>query len=437
VPRSAFALAALATLAVPGLDGRQVAPLDTAAEGFDAAVVVDAEQRRWVVRAPATPAAGAALEAEVAFLEAVEPYVASGDLSFVVPRPAGFAPLPDGGRAVVHAELPGHPLAVDRLAPGPGLAASVGRAIAALHELPVSIVEHTGLPSYSAEDYRQRRLAEVDDAALTGRVPVTLLRRWEDKLADVAMWRFQPTITHANLSADAILAQAGAVSAVQDWSDVRVADPADDLAWLLAAAPAESLDTIMEAYQLRRTELLDPFLTERALLASELALVRWLLHGVHHDLPDVVEDAVAMLCDLDVATAAADGELVELPSYGYRGPRPADDVTTVAMRLEDEDEGGTGDDETVGSTVDESAVPTNRVERVRTGAPVAGYSSGDPLGGETPTEPPGGTAAPEDDETSEEPGTEVTDAEDTDDPEDRDTPEDRPDENAERTSASS
>ena len=373
VPRSPFALAALATLAVPGLDGRQVAPLDSAAEGFDSAVVVDAEQSRWIVRAPATAAAGAALEAEVAFLEAVEPYVGSGDLSFVVPHPAGFAPLPDGGRAVVHAELPGHPLVVDRLAPGPGLAASVGRAIAAIHELPVSIVEHTGHPAYSAEEYRTRRLAEVDDAALTGRVPVTLLRRWEDKLGDVAMWRFQPTITHSNLSAEALLTQAGSVSAVQDWSQVRVADPADDLAWLLAAAPAESLDTIMEAYQLRRTELLDPHLTDRALLASELALVRWLLHGVHNDLPDVIEDAVGMLYDLDVATAAADGELVELPAYGYRGPRPADDVSTTALSLTDdepfapEESPDTDPGAVPATTVDESEIETNRVARVTPG----------------------------------------------------------------------
>ncbi len=327
--RSPYALAALATQAVAGLDARQVAALTSAADGIDTAVVIDAEQRRWVVRAPVTAAAGAALEAEAAFLAAVESAVDTGTLPFTVPRTAGYASLdPDAGRALVHAELPGNPLRVDRLTPGPGLAAAVGRAIAAIHELPVSLLESTGHPSYSAEEYRQRRLAEVDEAAKTGRVPVPLLRRWEEKLEDVALWRFRPTITHSNLSAEAILVQAGNVSAITEWSDVKVADPSDDLAWLLAAAPSDTLDSIVEAYQLRRTELLDPHLVERALLASELALVRWLLHGVRHDLPEVVEDAVEMLSDLDVATAAADGELLRLPQYDRREGLPADSVET-------------------------------------------------------------------------------------------------------------
>lgn len=331
--RSPYALAALATQAVVGLDARQVAAITSAADGIDAAVVIDAEQRRWVVRAPATDAAGAALEAEVVFLTAVEPAVDSGALPFMVPRIAGFASLqPDVGRAVVHAELPGHQIHVDRLAAGPGLAAAVGRAIAAIHELPVSILDSTGHPSYSAEEYRTRRLAEVDEAAATGRVPVPLLRRWEEKLEDVAMWRFRPTIIHSNLSADAILVQAGNVCAITEWSDVKIADPADDLAWLLAAAPTDVLDTIMEAYQLRRTELLDPHVVERALLASELALVRWLLHGIRHNLPEVIEDAVEMLSDLDLATAAADGELLNLPQYQRREPLLADSVETSILR---------------------------------------------------------------------------------------------------------
>ena len=298
--RSPLALAALSTLAVPGLDVHHVLPAH-GPDGFDCAVAIDAESRRWVVRAPSTPGAGAALEAEAAFVSGLAAHVDSGLLPFVVPRPAGFVALPDAGRAVVYEEPPGHPLRVHRLTPGPGLAASVGRAVAALHELPVSLVEASGHPTYSAEEYRQRRLSEVDEAARTGRVPATLLRRWERSLEDVALWRFRPTITHTALAAESILVRAGQVSAMTDFFEVQVGDPADDLAWLLVSAPQEAADSLMEAYQIRRTELIDPHLVERALLASELALARWLLHGVRNDAPEVVEDAVGMLKDLDRA----------------------------------------------------------------------------------------------------------------------------------------
>lgn len=303
MPRSPLALAALATVAVPGLDAVDVRRPRNPATGVDAAVVIDAEGRRWVVRAPQNPTAGAALEAETALLEGLGAHVDAGLLPFEVPRPAGFVELPEGGRAVVSPQLPGRALHLEHLGPGPGLAAEVGRAIAAIHELPPSTVEDAGLPVYEADEYRRRRLAEVDEAAKTGRVPASLLRRWERALEDVAMWRFRPVVVHGDLSADHILCTAERPVAVLGWSEAKVADPADDLAWLLVAAPHEAVDAIVEAYNLRRTELRDPQLGERALLAGELALARWLLHGVHMEDQAIVDDATAMLAELAEQTA--------------------------------------------------------------------------------------------------------------------------------------
>ncbi|KGM09237.1 aminoglycoside phosphotransferase [Cellulomonas bogoriensis 69B4 = DSM 16987] len=315
MPRSALTLAALATVAVPRMDVLDARALPTSGD-VDAALVFDATGGRWVVKAPRTAAAGAALEAEVALLEALVDHVDAGRLPFEVPRTAGFAELPDGGRAVVHPQLKGHALRLERLGPGPGLAAALGRAIAALHELPTSTVEAAGLPVYDAEAYRQRRLSEVDEAARTGRVPASLLRRWERALEDVAMWRFRPTVVHGDLSAEQVLCSADEPRSIVGWSEGKVADPADDLAWLLVAAPPEAVDPILEAYTLRRTENADRYLADRALLAGELALARWLLHGVRTRDAEVVDDAAAMLVDLDEQIAAqaaeaarADGDL--------------------------------------------------------------------------------------------------------------------------------
>lgn len=304
--RSPLALAALATVAVPGLDAYDVRRPDHPGTDFDIAVVIDANRDRWVVRAPVHAAAGAALEAEVALLDGLSAHVDAGDLPFAVPRPAGFAHLPEGGRAAVHPEIPGRPLLIDLLGPGPGLAAAVGRAIAAIHELPTSVVEDAGLPVYDAEAYRARRQAEVDEAARTGKVPVGLLRRWEEKLEDVAMWRFRPTVVHGDLTNERLLVAGPSVSGILHWGDASVADPADDLSWLLVAAPADATDAILEAYQLRRTELTDPHLVDRAMLAGELALVRWLLYGVRSGNAEVVDDAVEMLADLEEHTLHAE-----------------------------------------------------------------------------------------------------------------------------------
>ncbi|MEE6280210.1 phosphotransferase [Georgenia sp. MJ170] len=296
--RTPLTLAALATAAVPGLDvvGTR-SPQSTTAD-FQVTGVLDSGGRHWVVRSPLHAAAGAALEAEVALLANLAPQVASGVLPFAVPEPAGFAQLPEGGRAMVYRQLPGRPLDLGRLAPGPGLAADLGRCLAALHELSPRIVEETGLPSYDADAYRKRCLAEVDAAARTGHVPPVVLARWERALEDVALWRFRTTPVHGDLAEDHVLVLDGEVSALISFSEAHVGDPAVDLAWLLTSAPEDCLDAIFEAYALGRPENADSHLADRALLVSELALARWLMHGVNAGDDHVVADAVEMLEDL-------------------------------------------------------------------------------------------------------------------------------------------
>jgi len=320
VERSPLVLAALSTVAVPDLDAVDVRRASHPGPGIDAAVVIDATGGRWVTRAPRDATAGAALEAEVALLTGLGTYADSGALPFAVPRLAGAVGLPEGGRAVVHRQLPGRPVRLEELGPGPGLAAALGRAIAAIHELPVSVVENAGMPVYEADTYRRRRLTELDEAARTGHVPAFLLRRWERALEDVSLWHFQPTVVHGDLSSEHVLVTDAEPVGILGWSETKVADPADDLAWLLVAAPQPAVDPIIEAYHLRRTELRDPHLATRALLAGELAVARWLMHGVNTDDDAVVADARSML-----------GELVEhLTRYeqaAAAAARPADAET--------------------------------------------------------------------------------------------------------------
>jgi aminoglycoside phosphotransferase (APT) family kinase protein len=319
VRRSPLTLAALATAAIPGLD--VVATRSPQHDGTDFAVtgIIDSGGRRWVVRCPQHAAAGAALEGEVALLTRLADAVDDGVLPFDVPRPAGFAALPEGGRAMVYRELLGRPLAVATLTPGPHLAANVGKALAAIHELPQSVVENAGLPVYDAEASRQRRLAELDDAAATGYIPSVLLRRWEHTLEDVALWRFRATPVHGDLAPEHVLVANDHVAGILDWSDARVGDPADDLAWLVASAPEDALEAVLEAYALARTERGDDHLVERATLASELAVSRWLLHGVRVGDRDVVAEAAQMLAEL--ADLARDDDRVgRTASVAVGGP---------------------------------------------------------------------------------------------------------------------
>ncbi len=308
VPHSPLALAALASAAVPGLDVYDVLRSPHADTDFDVVIVVDATGKRWTVRAPRRAAAGAALEAELGLLSALGQERDAGAIGFDVPRPAGTAALPEGGRAVVYEEIRGTRLGLAALEPGPGLAASLGRAIAQIHELPTDIVEDEGLPTYTPEAYRQRRLAELDAAMQSGRVPSALAARWEERLENVAWWRFEPTPVHGSLGEHQVIVADAAVAGIVGWAEAKVADPADDLAWLVAAATPEAADSVIEAYSVGRREIRDPHLVDRARLAAELALARWLMHGVRTEDEAIVEDAADMLADLETILGEA-GEL--------------------------------------------------------------------------------------------------------------------------------
>ena len=177
------------------------------------------------------------------------------------------------------------PAGADPPAAGPGLAAEIGRCIAALHNVDLQLFDEAGLPSYDADTYRTRRLSELDRAAATGHVPTGLLARWEAALEDVSLWRFAPTPTHGDLGGEEILAvfeddedaSTGRVRAFTGWEDAKVADPADDFATLVTEASPEAVDSVLEAYAHARVDRPDQHLERRARLAGELRLVTALL----------------------------------------------------------------------------------------------------------------------------------------------------------------
>ena len=279
--RSALALAALASAAIPGLDPATVEAVESReGQQFELAFVQDTQHRRWVVRAPLTRAAGAQMDITVALLGML-----ARRLPFSVPTPKGFVALKEGGRAAVYPYLAGRPLELTHLPAGPGLAAEIGRAIAALHNVDRQLFDEAGLPSYDADTYRTRRLSELDRAAATGHVPTGLLARWEAALEDVSLWRFAPTPTHGDLGGEQILAvfdddedaSTGRVRAFTGWEDAKVADPADDFATLVIEASPEAVDSVLEAYAHARVDRPDQHLERRARLAGELRLVSALL----------------------------------------------------------------------------------------------------------------------------------------------------------------
>ena len=201
---------------------------------------------------------------------------------------------------MVHRDLGGRVMETSDFDDPHLLPASLGNALAALHNLPELIYTGVNLPAYSAIECRDRHQAVLDEAAQEVVIPANLWDRWEESLENLSLWRFLPSPIHGDLSETSIHVDHGRVCALTGFSSAHVGDPAVDIAWVFARASDEFLERFHEAYQQTRSEK-DLHLLERAELLSELAVVRWLVHGLHSDDSEIVDEARAMLADLSAS----------------------------------------------------------------------------------------------------------------------------------------
>lgn len=291
--RPPLTLAALATAAVPGLEVRGARTHTRRSHGgYDSVELRAADGRHLVIRAPRSQSAETEQSADLVAIRALTPGIRSL-LPFRVPAFVGQAPI-DGTRAVVTEFLPGAVLTADELTEHASLAWSVGTAIAAIHTLPGGFVADAGLPRESAEEAHDSVVELIGRAADTDRLPAAILRRWEQATDDATLWRFRPTVVNGSLTADSILVDGDAVTAIVGWGGLAVGDPARDLHWLLTSRGAEA-EAALEAYTRGRAGVADAHLPQRALLYGELELARWLLHGVERRDAAIIDDAVSLL----------------------------------------------------------------------------------------------------------------------------------------------
>lgn len=311
--KTPYELAALATVAVPRLEVAGLRPPQFSDEVLSVTGLIDTSGDRWMVVCPHDTVGGLDMEAQNAVLERLGKAHDFSKIPFEVPRPAGFTRTPEGDRVMVHRDLGGHVMETSDFDDPHLLPASLGNALAALHNLPELIYTGVNLPAYSAIECRDRHQAVLDEAAQEVVIPANLWDRWEESLENLSLWRFLPSPIHGDLSETSIHVDHGRVCALTGFSSAHVGDPAVDIAWVFARASDEFLERFHEAYQQTRSEK-DLHLLERAELLSELAVVRWLVHGLHSGDSDIVDEARAMLAELSASVGESTPKRTEEPA---------------------------------------------------------------------------------------------------------------------------
>lgn len=319
--RKPIELAAVATAAVPGLTPTAVSSAPDDPADFDAALLLDSEGKRWRVRSPRHAEASARLETEFLVLRAFAPGIRA-ELPFLMPTVAGT--VRQGQLSTfVYSHLAGATRSLDDLSGGsPAVAHEIGAALAAIHDLPRSIVSNADLPSYTPNEFRQRRLNELDQAATTGKIPSLLLRRWEHAMEDVSLWRFNPCVVHGDLHEDNLLVDGDRVTAVTGWTDLRIGDPADDMAWLVASNEQDFVNAVLDHYTSSRRDVPDAHLLRRAALSAEFALAQYLVKGMAAGNQDMIDEAESMLATLAEDVAEHGGQPISVEPLPVAAPEP-------------------------------------------------------------------------------------------------------------------
>ncbi|MCD4549091.1 phosphotransferase [Schaalia sp. lx-260] len=327
--KSPFELAALATVAVPGLKVVAIRPPSYSDDVVSVTGIVDTRGDKWLVTCPHDTIGGLDLHSQSTVLHRLGQAYDYRKISFDVPRPAGSTVTPEGDRVLVHKDLGGRFLEESDFDDEHLLPASLGRALASLHNLSALAYTGAGLPVYDAQECRRRHVAILDEAAQSTLLPSNLWSRWEAALEDVSLWRFSTVPLHADLQLRSISVDRGSVIALSGFHGAHVGDPATDIAWVLAQASDGFLDRFREAYAMERSTP-DLHLFTRAQLVSELALVRWFVHGVHAEDRDIQRDAEKMIREL--ADDLGDEQLVNRrPSPTALVPSSATDESAQAQ----------------------------------------------------------------------------------------------------------
>ncbi len=273
---------------------------------------VERKNKEYTVIAPRSKNAALTLARHVSILSSLS--IARENKEFTISTliPIASYPIPNVGKAYIFEPVVGRPLDDADLFTSTSYASAVAKAISSLHSLKDTIAINNSLPAYTVTDIQRRLLSDLDEGMQTRKLPKALFSRWEKMIEDVSLWRLTPCVIHANLSADSFYVKSYMVSGIVDFTNMHIGDPAEDFAWLFGVASSDTLNRVFKVYNQLNPQPDFKSFVERAKLHSELMILKWLLHGVHTNNNEIVEDAAQMLSELsDSITAEEEMRKIE------------------------------------------------------------------------------------------------------------------------------
>lgn len=253
--------------------------------GIEYAVVQDSGGRRYDVFAASSNDGKKRLTGRVKASQALSKSHEMGGLGFAVDRTLAFSAAgthsATGKTSVmVTSHVEGEPRALDLLTLQD--AASVGTAIGAIHRQRTGFLNEANYPSFTTGQIHSQLTGWIKRLQQAGHVPPAITTSWATIIETDGLWSFSTTLTHGGFHDGDFRFSGSTITAVNNWQDMQVNDPARDLAWIFAKLDEDHRNTLMSAYGAIMGSRMDDLILLRANLWLQMEQVGDFINALGH-----------------------------------------------------------------------------------------------------------------------------------------------------------
>jgi hypothetical protein len=222
------------------------------------------------------------------------------DFDVQTPLAIGTASDVDGHEHTVmlSKHVSGQALTLSRL--GDLEASSLGAGLASIHRTDISYLLKKGRHGISGPAMHVELENWIHSLALQNVIPQSIISRWNQLVSIDGLWKFTTVLTHGDMkSGDALFEPHRGLSALMNWENWKISDPARDFAWLYGSGVDEhERNLVLSGYGRVMGSLEDPRIVPRARLWAQMAIVRDFLSALdsgNHDAIVSARTAVSQL----------------------------------------------------------------------------------------------------------------------------------------------
>lgn len=264
-------------IVVAGVRSSEQANDTDAAAGIDQAVVQDSAGRLYDVYACESEDGRKRLAGRVRAARTLADAKDPNGLGFALDRVLAFVDgeadkdTADGTTVMMAAHTVGVARQLDLLTLDD--CAAMGTAIGAIHRLRPNFLQAAQYPVFTTGQIRAQLTAWIKRLQQAGHVPSEITSSWSRIMETEGLWSFATCPVHGGFADGDVLFSGATITAVTNWQNMQVNDPARDLAWIFGKLDESHRNAVLAAYGRMMGSRLDDLIMLRANLWLQMEQV--------------------------------------------------------------------------------------------------------------------------------------------------------------------